>query len=192
MISRLLFLAILGYLSHHRAQDYTAPVLLSGTTISIFFLLLLYSPFFVSFSLFFSFFNGTKHFLFIRRCHRDLRVYRQDPGERKLEKSNIPNSKSCCECCQVVFHPVVTLGGSEFYLVPFFSLNPIASSFFSRFFFIAFRHIQHCDSGYTGPVEYEVGSEHCEVSVCAVRAGISPRLRRHSKFLFKRTDRETK
>ena len=36
------------------------------------------------------FFNGTKHFLFIRRCHRD-RVYRhrdrrQDAGKRKLEK----------------------------------------------------------------------------------------------------------
>ena len=73
--------------------------------------LLLRGPFtslllFICIFLSFSFFNGTKHFLFIIRCHRD-RVYRhrdkrQDAGKRKLEKrerererENISKSGEC-------------------------------------------------------------------------------------------------
>ena len=123
------------------------------------------------------FFNGTKHFWFIRRCHRD-RVYRhrdrrQDAGKRKLEKRERERErererkhfKKWWMPGQVVFHPVVTLGGSKFYLFPSFRSfsNPKRSS--SHIFcFIACCLPTHWTLRLYRPVESNPMC--CEVSVC--------------------------
>jgi len=107
-----------------------------------------------------------------------VRDRRQDPGERKLEKST---------CCQVVFHPVVTLGGSKFYLfsfvVFFFFFPPNPSLFLLIFFYCLPTPTATPATALLG----EIGLLLCEVSVCVCGPESPPRLRRHSKFLFKRT-----